>query len=221
MNERPGQWLPRLSEVGDRLAEEWHAIRQARNAAASSSAPAPGDLRASDADRDRIAEVLREAVADGRLSMPEFEERLEAVYRARTLGELATLTTDLLPEEQQPLRLGSGQVSAFFKKEHRDGRWVVPAELSVTAMFGTTRLDLTDAIVQSRRVVVNATLLFGGLEIHVPAGVEVVRVTKDKTTRLTRHPADPEAPVIEVRTGGSLGEVKVKEPPKRRRRGGR
>jgi hypothetical protein len=213
----PESWLPRLSQVGDRLAEEWNDLRRARSG--SPPMPKPHELRASDEDRDRIAQVLRDAVADGRLGMDEFEERLEAVYKARTLGDLAAVTADLLPAEQQPLRLDTGQVSAIFKKEYREGRWVVPATLPVTAMFGTTKLDLRDAIMQTRHVVINATLVFGGLEIHVPEGVEVIRVTKDKTVRLTRRPTAPDAPVIEVRTSNFLGEVKVKEPPKRRRRG--
>lgn len=57
-------------------------------------APAP-DLRASDADRERVAEVLRDALAEGRLDMEEFQERLDATYQARTYGELAPITRDL------------------------------------------------------------------------------------------------------------------------------
>lgn len=217
MNERQGSWLPRLSEVGERLAEEWQAARRPRSS--DPALPEPHELRASDADRDRISQVLNEAVADGRLGMAEFEERLEATYKARTLGELVTLTADLLPPDQQPFRLDGGKpVSAIFRKEHRDGRWVVPAELAVTAMFGTTTLDLRDAIMQTRRVVINATLMLGSLEIHVPEGVEVVRVSKEKTVVLTRQQCLPDCPVIEVRTANSLGEVKVKEPPRRKRR---
>src|SRR4051794_37265105 len=53
------------------------------------------ELRASDADRERVAEVLRDALAEGRLDMAEFEERFDATYRARTYGELAPITRDL------------------------------------------------------------------------------------------------------------------------------
>ena len=52
-------------------------------------------MRASDQDRDRIAEVLRDAYAVGRLSRDEFDERILAAYSARTLGELRDLTADL------------------------------------------------------------------------------------------------------------------------------
>lgn len=55
----------------------------------------PPGLRASDADRERIANDLREHYADGRLTMEEFDERIDAVYKAKTFGELAPLTADL------------------------------------------------------------------------------------------------------------------------------
>lgn len=52
-------------------------------------------MRASDAERERIAEVLRDAVAEGRLDMEEFEERLDAAYKARTHAQLEPLVRDL------------------------------------------------------------------------------------------------------------------------------
>lgn len=55
-------------------------------------------MRASDVERDRFAAALQEHCAQGRLSVDEFEERLEGVYAARTVGDLEQLTADL-PEE--------------------------------------------------------------------------------------------------------------------------
>jgi len=52
-------------------------------------------LRASDADRDRIAERLRHATAEGRLLAEELEERLERTFAARTYGELDAVVADL------------------------------------------------------------------------------------------------------------------------------
>ena len=57
--------------------------------------PAEADLRASDADRERVAEALREAYAEGRLTAEEHSERVDSVYAAKTLGELVPLTVDL------------------------------------------------------------------------------------------------------------------------------
>lgn len=52
-------------------------------------------LRASDADREQVADRLRHATAEGRLSPDELEERLEAVFAARTYGELDEIVVDL------------------------------------------------------------------------------------------------------------------------------
>jgi hypothetical protein len=56
------------------------------------------EMRASDADRDRVAQALREHCAQGRIAVDELGERLDRVYRARTLGELEAVTGDL-PEQ--------------------------------------------------------------------------------------------------------------------------
>jgi hypothetical protein len=52
-------------------------------------------LRASDADRDRVAALLREHHAAGRLTVEEFQERLSAAFAAKTTGELTELMADL------------------------------------------------------------------------------------------------------------------------------
>jgi hypothetical protein len=52
-------------------------------------------IRASDADRERVVEILRQHTAEGRITADEFEERMTAAYAARTMGALAELTTDL------------------------------------------------------------------------------------------------------------------------------
>src|SRR5690606_14939839 len=63
----------------------------------------PSELRASDADRERVAEVLRQAAAEGRLDLNELDERLGLVYAARTYADLAPLTRDLPTGDVTPL----------------------------------------------------------------------------------------------------------------------
>src|SRR5215472_264546 len=70
--------------------------RRRRGGRMSADPPSSPALRASDADRDRVIEVLRAAVADGRLSPAEFDERLDAALAARTFDALAPLTADLI-----------------------------------------------------------------------------------------------------------------------------
>jgi hypothetical protein len=203
------------------------------------SRPAPRDLRCSDADRERVITLLSEAAGDGRLTLGEHSERTERAYAARTLGELAELTADLAAPAAQPIRLdGRGPIAAVFGHERRGGRWVVPERLAVTCVFGQVVLDLREAMLQSQRVTVLATMLGGTLELIVPDEVTVVRTTAGlrgwpggpASTRPGYPPPVPESagppgpvspsqPVIEVRTFGLGGRVKIVRPRKSRWRG--
>lgn len=181
----------------------------------------PRDLRASDADRDRVLAMLAEAVSDGRLTPDEHAERVQRACTARTLGELADLTTDLVVASAQPVRLDGGRViSGIFGPAKRDGRWVVPETLTVTAMFGEVEVDVTQAILQARHVQLHATVIGARLLLIVPDGVSVVVNTPMLLGRRrggTPLPAGAETPVIEVKGMVLGGEIIVRTPPKPRR----
>lgn len=92
------------------------------------------DLRASDADRDRIAARLGGAMAVGCLTSTEYAERLDAAYAARTLGELAPLTRDLPDSDLLDAdveTVGRAEVAARFSKVIRSGRWVAGREVTI------------------------------------------------------------------------------------------
>jgi hypothetical protein len=71
-------------------------------------------LRASDADRDAVAERLRDAAVEGRLEPDELEERLHAALRARTYADLEVLLGDLpaIPVRWERPRAGAAPVAA-------------------------------------------------------------------------------------------------------------
>jgi hypothetical protein len=186
----------------------------------------PSDLRASDMDRERVVAVLAEAAGDGRLTLDEHSERVQRAYKARTLGDLAGLTTDLVPAGAQPLQLDdSRMVTAFFATVRREGRWVVPDRLSVTAVGGHVILDLREALLQSLHTILHVTLVGGHLQMLVPEGVSVTvtrsrysgRVGADLTPRPGPDPR-PGEPLIEIRTFSVAGQVRVHTP---RKPGGR
>ena len=182
--------------------------------------PSPRDLRASDTDRERVVALLGEALADGRLTMDEHAERVQRAFTARTLGELAELTTDLAVPSAQPVRLDTGRtISGIFGPARRDGRWVVPENLTVTAMFGEVEVDFTQAILQASRVQVYATVFGGRLRLIVPDGVSVI-VSGHMVLgrqRGSTPPAGAGTPVIEVKALVLGGELAVRTPPKSRR----
>jgi hypothetical protein len=185
-----------------------------------SSRPGSYDLRASDADRDLVITLLSEAAADGRLSMPEHAERSELALAARTLGDLSKLTADLTLPSGQPIQLYPRRsVAAAFARERREGRWVVPEVLPVTAFFGNVVLDLREAVFQSQRVTIYATAVAGQIRLIVPAGVVVemagrsffgVRSVRGRTITATER--QPKV-VLEVRTltlGGAVKAITVR-----------
>jgi hypothetical protein len=61
------------------------------------------DIRASDSDRERVVELLQQHTAAGRLSLDEFAERVDVACAARTLGELAVVTSDLPEPPGEPV----------------------------------------------------------------------------------------------------------------------
>ena len=172
--------------------------------------------------------VLAEAVGDGRLTLEEHAQRVERAYSARTLGELASLTTDLASPAGQPLQLDdSRSITAFFATTQRKGRWVVPDRLTVAAVGGQVILDMRQALLQGTHTVLNATLLGGQLHLYVPDGV---RVTVTSTRQPARVQADlatrrdavtpPGTPLIEVRSFSLAGRVHVHAPRRPRTRWG-
>ncbi|MFF9755936.1 DUF1707 domain-containing protein [Streptomyces sp. NPDC014344] len=188
-------------------------------------APAP-DLRASDADRERVAEVLREALAEGRLDMEEFQERLDAAYQARTYGELAPITRDLpasgataapsVSPAKDPAPGGgwadrvvggddpgtSTWAVAVMSGFQRKGRWTAPRRFNCFAFWGGGEIDLREANFADREIVVNAVAIMGGIDVIVPPGVEVVvrgvGIMGGFDHREEGVPAEPGAPRVIV-----------------------
>jgi hypothetical protein len=216
-------------------------------AAPAESAPAArpdyadpqGALRASDADRDRIADILREALAEGRLDAEEHSERVEAVYRAKTVGELEPIVRDL-PAAHPPrpdaassaaygygsgygagtdLEEGDGPAEtmvAIFSASTRKGRWRVSRRTNAFALFGNIEIDLTEALFEQRLTTINATSVFGNVEVRVPENVTL----RGSGTGVfgnfevtTLEGADPQAPVIVVNGWSVFGNVEAR--PKR------
>src|SRR5215468_5854523 len=150
------------------------------------SGPADRSLmRVSDSDRERAADVLREAAGHGRITMDELEERLELAYAAKTYADLAALTRDLPGQAQAPTavqpamtgRIGGTPRSKFsvaiMSSARRMGRWVVPRNYVGVAVMGGIELDLREAQFSEPEVTIHAYTLMGGIEITVPEDVDV------------------------------------------------
>ncbi len=128
----------------------------------------PAGMRASDADRDRVVDVLRAATADGRLTHEEFSQRMEAAFSARTLGELAMLTADLAERAQDVIRIGQHGGSV-----RRAGRWVVPRRLELRPSWCDVMLDFTEAVIGHDTLLIDLNMRGGSLVLVASPGLIV------------------------------------------------
>ena len=198
----------------------------------SPAIPDPRHLRASDADRERVANVLREAAGDGRLTMAELDERLDAVYAAKTYAELEPITHDLpatgagyVPAvragaDPDPARFGAPGTSAgavaILGGFSRKGNWVVPKTFNAFMLLGGGEIDMRDARFEDREVSIHIVAILGGCEVIVPEDA-TVRVTGVGILGAFEHSdsggGSPDGPVITIDGLALLGGVEVKRKP--------
>jgi hypothetical protein len=153
--------------------------------------PEPHELRASNNDRERVAKILHDAMAEGRLTVSELEERLDQVYAAKTVGELEPLTRDLPAQHTAAPRamaqshaltpatdrIGgrgtSNAAVAIMSGAERNGPWTVPPTFTAVAIMGGVEIDLTEARFEEAETTIQAYALMGGVDIKVPDDITV------------------------------------------------
>jgi len=196
----------------------------------------PPEMRASDADRDRVIDVLRVAVGEGRLTPDEFEERMQAVSSARTFGELAPVTADLPPVSGPPPLSGppparrpsapapaaplEGEEIRIVQKGgsvSHTGHWTVPQRIDLRPSWCDVTLDFTDAVLTHDTLLIDMKMRGGTLTLV--AGPGVVVDADDLIVRYTevemRPSAEPGAKVVlRVRLVGRMryGRIEVRRP---------
>lgn len=138
--------------------------------------PQPAPILASDAEREHAVALLQDAVAEGRLTLEEFSERVGLAHAARTDRDLSGLTRDLpaATAPSAPPATGSEVHRAFCSHLVRRGAWSLPARSAWRSVFGTIDLDLRRARLAGPETVLEIYNLFGTVTVIVPDGVEVV-----------------------------------------------
>lgn len=202
----------------------------------------PSAMRASDADRDRVADVLRTAFEEGRLTVEEHAERIDVLYGVKTVGELEPLTRDLpvpgrlnlakpatpspRPRPDAEPRWHTAEPSgrpaesptlvAVFGSASRKGPGRVGRKIRAVSVFGGVEIDLSQATFEHPVMYIDAVTVFGGVEVRVPEGVTVRGHGAGifGGFDVHQHEAEsPDAPVVVVRGAAVFGGVDVR--PKR------
>ncbi|MFJ6116530.1 DUF1707 domain-containing protein [Streptomyces sp. NPDC092129] len=204
-----------------------------KSPAPTARGPVPAtELRCSDADRDRIADILRDALAEGRLTVEEHAERVEGVLNAKTVGELDLFVRDLPAAHARrttaayapPGRPAPGAVPAesdanvvaVFSSAMRKGRWRPGRRLHAYAIFGSVEIDLSEAIFEYQQVVIKAISVFGDVTIRVPENITLRGTGGAVLGNFEVSPLDSgeqNAPVVHVDGLAVLGNVEAR--PKR------
>jgi hypothetical protein len=185
----------------------------------------PPPILASDAERERTSEVLRQASVEGRLTLDEFSVRVEQALAARTRDELQAVTRDLpavapsiRPAQQvagmvarQPVRSSVSIMSAVERK----GFWRVDEETLAVSIMGSCKLDLRGAAISAPVTTINAYTVMGSVDVIVPFGVEVelegIAIMGSKEAKLKGPPPAPSAPVVRVNAFTLMGSVTVRD----------
>jgi hypothetical protein len=187
--------------------------------------------RVGDGERRAVDARLQRAHGEGRLSLPEYEERSAKAWAARTRADLEPLTRDLpagtaaveqAPTTALPAPAPTGDFAAAAGR--RAGGILATAALVVAAVWGGSQvLPLTDGVtvfgsrtigVQADAPRVGGVLLFGSVEVVVPEGVraDVSGFTVFGSTDCPTACAAPGDRAVDVHVVGAFGSVKVLTP---------
>ncbi|MFD1935734.1 MULTISPECIES: DUF1707 domain-containing protein [Nonomuraea] len=180
-------------------------------------------MRVSDADRERAAQQLQKAFAEGRLTPVELDERLELAFAAKTYGDLTEPLSDLpgagafVPAviadahaDAVVLESKSGDVS-------RSGDWLVPQRLKIVSKYGNAGLDLSEASVEHPVVDIEFDLKYGSAKIVLPEGATAntdgYQAGWGGEAKVS-VPSRPRHGILHVRITGRIkyGELKVRYP---------
>jgi len=176
-------------------------------------------LRASDAERDEVAAVLSEALAQGRLTSAELAERIDAAYGAKTRAELVPLTADL-PDDLRGASAGPitavehQELSATFSKVIRSGRWVAGRHTEAKARFGALIVNMADAVLPGREITLDINTFCGKAIITIPENAQVVDeggalFGKRSVTGATPE-GEADGPIIRITGKSTFGKIVVR-----------
>ncbi|ORV87641.1 DUF1707 SHOCT-like domain-containing protein [Mycolicibacterium iranicum] len=176
------------------------------------------DIRASDADRAAVTQILEHAVGQGMLTLDEYTERIDVVIAARTRRELDTVIADLphIRRDAAPVPAAPEVLTSWMSGISRKGQWTVPPQLRLVTRMCSTTLDFTTAVLSGPVVRIDIDDYFSSTELILPDGATadlngVGNVASSTTVKVTSSP--PSRSLHVVVTGKvRFGSVTAKHP---------
>jgi len=175
--------------------------------------PGQRDMLMSDADRERVVARLQTAVSEGRITLSEFQDRVDGVLKARRYGEVEPYLDGLPthPAAIQPV----AELRTVASSLKRTGSWPVPQRLLVHSKAGSVKLDFTEAAIGSPVVEVVLDIYAASTTLVLPAGatadVDQVQLVAGSMKAIVPRHHESAGGVHFVVTGTSrAGSVKVR-----------
>lgn len=128
------------------------------------------DIRASDADRAAVNQILEQAVGQGMLTLDEFTERVDVVLAARTRRELDVVIADLPHVRRESAHVHQDVLRSWMSSISRKGQWTVPPRLKLVTRMCSTTLDFTSAALQRPVVEIEIDDYFSSTDLILPDG---------------------------------------------------
>lgn len=196
----------------------------------------PSQLRISDDDRHKVAEMLRSAAGEGRLDMDELDERLESAYSAKIYADLVPIVADLPGAgTHTPVVRPAGQPAAhpqpasklpveaprhkntfvIMGGQDRQGVWEIGRDYNAFCLMGGVALDLREAVFAEPEVEIMANCIMGGVDVvvnaHTHVVVDGVGIMGEFSQTRDKVPAEigPDSPVVRVKGVALMGAVTV------------
>jgi hypothetical protein len=194
--------------------------------------------RVSDLEREQVADVLRDAAGEGRLSYTELEDRLETLYSAKTYGQLVEIAADLpngptlatgtaavapIGQPGPGMTVHAPVINAFLSEAKRVGGWLAPQRQEVNAVLGDVTLDYTEAQVPYAEVYIDVKSILADVKIRVPRNAivhldsnPILGSVTEQDSALGSSADEPvsDPKVFHIRGTAILGEIKIKRGPR-------
>ena len=176
--------------------------------------------------REAAIQQCADSFAADLLTLDEFDDRVARLHAATTLPEIEALVADLAAPPatakstalvplsvETALSPSAKRFRAWFGSVERRGAWVVPDELAVSAVFGSTVIDFREARFSAQRIVLHANVVFGSLEIIVPPQLADEADGSSIFGSIESHGggavADPERPLLHITGSAVFGSIEV------------
>lgn len=180
-------------------------------------------------DRERTIQALCAHYASDHLTTQELELRFDRAYKAHDATELQTLLFNLpalppmvaapAPFYSMAPERGSGAVAlpekrylAMMSEVKKAGTWTVSPRTVATAIMGSIRLDLREALLPGADVDIEVTAIMGEIIIIVPPGLRVESDGFAFMGEFESHNSDADqrdSPLVRIHGSCVMGAVRV------------